>query len=74
MAGQAALSGTEADVQKFLDSGRQQAQNDDDRIKVSQLSTTGGPEVQKAAQRALSGTVEDHPGVPRNRVRARGRT
>ncbi len=58
-AAEAALLGSPADLQAFLATGRQRAQNDDERVLVSQALTSGGPITKRTAQRALSGTQDD---------------
>ena len=58
-AAEAALLGSAADLQAFLATGRRQAQNDDERVLVSQAMTTGGPATQRACQQALGGTPAD---------------
>ncbi|MER8183482.1 ALF repeat-containing protein [Kitasatospora sp. NPDC094015] len=58
-AGRKALEGTAADVEQFLKAGRQQAQDVDDRLRVTQIMSVGGPAVRKAANAVLSGTMED---------------
>ncbi|MEV4283649.1 polymorphic toxin-type HINT domain-containing protein [Actinoplanes xinjiangensis] len=54
-AANAALAGSGADMHKFLREGQYIAQAADDRIEVYRVMEAGGPEVQAAAQVALSG-------------------
>jgi hypothetical protein len=54
-AANAALAGTLADRHEFLREGQYTARAADDRIEVYRVMETGGPEVQAAAQVALSG-------------------
>ncbi len=58
-AAEAALLGSPADLQAFLATGRQQAQNDDERVLVTQALSNGGPVTKRTAQQALSGTQDD---------------
>ncbi|WP_250006461.1 polymorphic toxin-type HINT domain-containing protein [Actinoplanes sp. M2I2] len=58
-AAKAALVGSEADVQRFLDEDEPTLRTTDIRTQITGLLTTGGPGVQIAAARALDGTDED---------------
>ncbi|WP_020642113.1 ALF repeat-containing protein [Amycolatopsis balhimycina] len=58
-AAEAALLGSPADLQAFLATGRQRAQDDDERVLVAQALSAGGPVTKRAAQQALSGTQAD---------------
>ncbi|MFE7563779.1 hypothetical protein [Kitasatospora sp. NPDC057500] len=59
-AGQAALAvGTPAALRHFLEVELPKQQADDDRVKVTQILSKGGPAVKKAASAALSGTYAD---------------
>ncbi|MEU3460786.1 ALF repeat-containing protein [Streptomyces sp. NPDC006733] len=56
---QKALDGTEEDQRYFLEVGQYKARLTDDRVRVSQIINTGGPEVRKAGKGALRiGTAE----------------
>ncbi|MEV0278780.1 ALF repeat-containing protein [Streptomyces sp. NPDC050610] len=52
-AAEQALKGTPAEMRAFLETGRDQAQLTDDRVRVMQILSVGGKAVQKAAQDAL---------------------
>ncbi|MER8100920.1 ALF repeat-containing protein [Kitasatospora sp. NPDC094016] len=56
---QAALAGTAAEVERFLDTGLKTAAEHDDRVLLSQIMSRGGPAVKKAANAAMSGTIQD---------------
>ncbi|MFC9117915.1 ALF repeat-containing protein [Streptomyces sp. NPDC057092] len=49
-AGKAALQGTFDDRELFLTSGQYTARQQDNRVEVAQLATTGGPNVRAAAK------------------------
>ncbi|MYT27622.1 MULTISPECIES: ALF repeat-containing protein, partial [unclassified Streptomyces] len=58
-AAEAALNGTPEDRVRFLEVGRQKAQDDDDRVRTLRILHNGGPKVKEAASKALDGTMED---------------
>ncbi|MFI1200752.1 hypothetical protein ACH4VR_15100 [Streptomyces sp. NPDC020883] len=58
-AAEAALNGTPEDRVRFLEVGRQQAQDDDDRVRTMRILHNGGPKVKEAASKAMDGTMED---------------
>ncbi|MEU3566796.1 ALF repeat-containing protein, partial [Kitasatospora sp. NPDC006786] len=59
-AGDAALrSNTSDDLQRFLTEGQFPAKDADDRVKLVQILSSGGPNVQAAARLALNGTIQD---------------
>ncbi|MFF1907330.1 polymorphic toxin-type HINT domain-containing protein [Kitasatospora sp. NPDC058218] len=58
-AAEAALTGTDADVRRFLDSEQAITQIQDDQVSAAQIHALGGPGVQEAARRALTGSPQD---------------
>ncbi|MFF1904678.1 polymorphic toxin-type HINT domain-containing protein [Kitasatospora sp. NPDC058218] len=56
---EAALTGSDADVRKFLDIERVPAQVQDDQVSAAQILTLGGAGVREAARKALAGTPEE---------------
>ncbi|MGW7587490.1 ALF repeat-containing protein, partial [Kitasatospora sp. NPDC054768] len=59
-AGDAALrSNTGDDLQKFLTETQFTAKDSDDRVKLVQILSSGGPNVQAAARIALNGSIQD---------------
>ncbi|MGW7587468.1 ALF repeat-containing protein, partial [Kitasatospora sp. NPDC054769] len=59
-AGDAALrSNTGDDLQRFLTEGQFTAKDADDRVKLVQILSSGGPNVQAAARIALNGSIQD---------------
>ncbi|MET8546858.1 ALF repeat-containing protein, partial [Kitasatospora sp. NPDC004799] len=59
-AGDAALRGnTSDDLQRFLTETQFTAKDADDRVKLVQILSSGGPNVQAAARIALNGSIED---------------
>ncbi|MFD0411936.1 ALF repeat-containing protein, partial [Kitasatospora sp. NPDC127116] len=59
-AGDAALrSNTSDDLQKFLTETQFTAKDSDDRVKLVQILSSGGPNVQAAARIALNGSIQD---------------
>ncbi len=57
-AAEAALTGSDDDVRKFLGSDRLLAQVQDDQVSAAQILTLGGPSVREAARKALAGTPD----------------
>ncbi|UQA97088.1 hypothetical protein K9S39_39135 [Streptomyces halobius] len=53
-AAEAALTGGDEDVQRFLDTVWPKEEYEDDRVAASQKTTIGGPALQKAAREALN--------------------
>ncbi|MFD4658162.1 polymorphic toxin-type HINT domain-containing protein [Kitasatospora sp. NPDC058444] len=59
-AGDAALrANTSDDLQKFLTETQFTAKDGDDRVKLVQILSSGGPNVQAAARIALNGSIQD---------------
>ncbi|MEV6830872.1 ALF repeat-containing protein [Amycolatopsis sp. NPDC051102] len=58
-AAEEALLGSPADLAAFLATGRQRAQDDDERVLVAQALSAGGPVTKRTAQEALNGTQAD---------------
>ncbi|WP_435647326.1 polymorphic toxin-type HINT domain-containing protein [Kitasatospora purpeofusca] len=58
-AAEAALTGSDADVRRFLDSEQVPARIQDDQVGAAQIHSAGGPGVQEAARRALAGTPQE---------------
>ncbi|KPC74286.1 hypothetical protein ADL35_26640, partial [Streptomyces sp. NRRL WC-3753] len=58
-AAEAALRGSDEDVRRFLETGRDVAEAGDDRLDAVQMSGIGGPNLSKAADDALFGTVDE---------------
>ncbi|WBB70648.1 polymorphic toxin-type HINT domain-containing protein [Micromonospora sp. WMMD812] len=58
-AAEVALLGTDADVRAFLESGRLEAQQADERAAARVLASMDGPAMRAAALQALAGSAED---------------
>lgn len=59
LAAETASVGTPEQVRAFLATGQYPGKDDDDRLRLSQIMSTGGPRVREAAGKALDGTIAD---------------
>ncbi|WP_159400938.1 polymorphic toxin-type HINT domain-containing protein [Streptomyces sp. NRRL B-24484] len=59
LAAETAAVGTVEQVRAFLATGAYPGKDDDDRVRATQIMSTGGPGVRAAANKALNGTIED---------------
>ncbi|MFJ6384894.1 polymorphic toxin-type HINT domain-containing protein [Kitasatospora sp. NPDC092039] len=56
---EAALAGSDQDVQRFVDNELAGAQHADDLLAATQISSVGGPKVREAADKAIDGTADE---------------
>ncbi|KDN80642.1 hypothetical protein KCH_76180 [Kitasatospora cheerisanensis KCTC 2395] len=59
LAAETAAVGTPEQVRAFLATGAYPGKDDDDRLALSKIMSSGGPRVREAAGKALDGTIDD---------------